>query len=170
MVRMTTGSTAGPSPAATASTAARAPLNRVEQELRVVLRRAAAAQSELARRIHPDLDASAYPLLAIISAEPGVHATELARRFGIGRATISRQLSRLDELGLIHRAVDPEDNRGQLLTATESGHAHVEAARTARLDYLGKVFADWPDDDVSALADLLARYSASVDEVRGRAD
>lgn len=139
------------------------PLAQVEQELRLTLRRAAAASAELARRIHPDLDASAYPLLAVIEAEPGVHATELARRFGVGRATISRQLSRLEELGLISRTVDPEDSRGQLLNVTSTGSDRLATARSRRLDYLAEVFGTWSEEDILTFAALLHRYSENSD-------
>jgi DNA-binding MarR family transcriptional regulator len=141
-------------------------LVQVEQELRLTLRRAASASAELARRIHPDLDASAYPLLALIDAEPGVRATELAQRFGIGRATISRQLSRLHDLELISRTTDPKDSRGQLLTITPAGAERLGAARAARLDYLADVFSAWPEDDVRLFASLLARYSESAEAER----
>lgn len=151
-----------------ASAATENPLAHVERELRLTLRRAAAGSAELARRIHPELDASAYPLLSVIQDEPGVHATELARRFGIGRATISRQLSKLEELGLIHRAVDPEDSRGQLLTITDLGSQRITVARERRLQYLGEVFAGWDDGDVEQLASLLSRYTASADAWKAR--
>ena len=76
----------------------------LERELRVLLRRAGAAAAAMARRIHPGLEASAYPLLAHIADHPGVRGSDLAAHFGVGRATISRQLSRLHTLGLVARA------------------------------------------------------------------
>ncbi|PJI93861.1 MarR family winged helix-turn-helix transcriptional regulator [Luteimicrobium subarcticum] len=149
-------------------TGRRIPLPRVEQELRLVLRRATAASAELARRVHPDLEASAYPLLMVIRDEPGVHATELAQRFGIGRATISRQLSRLEDLEIITRTVDPADSRGQLISLTAVGTQRISDAQANRLQWLDDVLTEWPDDDVDQFADLLARYSASVEAWRAR--
>lgn len=147
----------------------RASVVRVEQELRLVLRRAAAAQADLARRVHADLDASAFPLVAVIGDESGIRATELAQRFGIGRATISRQLARLEQLGLIQRVTDPSDSRGQLLSLTALGEEQLASTRSGRLAHYEQVFQDWDDADLERLAELLARYSASAATPRAKA-
>ncbi|WP_265520302.1 MarR family winged helix-turn-helix transcriptional regulator [Oerskovia flava] len=140
----------------------------LERELRVLLRRAGAAATAMARRIHPDLPASAYPLLAHIAGSTGVRGSDLADQFGVGRATISRQLSRLHDLGLVERSVDPEDSRGQIISLTEDGAARLEAAQQARVVSVSEALAAWEPKDVAALADLLHQYS--VDVVRWQAN
>jgi DNA-binding MarR family transcriptional regulator len=134
----------------------------LEAELRVLLRRAAATAGVFARRVHPDLEASAYPLLAHIAAHPGVRGSHLAEHFGLGRATISRQLTRLYELGLVQRELDPDDSRGQLISLTAHGLERYEGAHRARVDVTREVLANWPADDVATLADLLRRYGDAV--------
>ncbi len=132
-----------------------------ERELRLIIRRAQSAAAETARRVHPELEASAYPLLAHISMNPGTRGSDLAAHFGIGRATVSRQLSRLVALGLVRREVDPEDTRGQRITLTEDGAARFEHARAARVEMFREILADWDREDVTELATLLRRYSES---------
>ena len=46
----------------------------------------------MARRIHPDLEASAYPLLAHIADHPGVRGSELAAHFGVAPTEVLRRL------------------------------------------------------------------------------
>ena len=134
----------------------------LERELRVLLRRAGAAAAAMARRIHPGLEASAYPLLAHIADHPGVRGSDLAAHFGVGRATISRQLSRLHTLGLVAREVDPDDSRGQLITLTADGNARLQAAHSGRVSSITEALVGWERDDVAILAGLLHRYSEDV--------
>jgi DNA-binding MarR family transcriptional regulator len=134
----------------------------LEGELRILFRRASAVTSATARRVHPDLDASAYPLLAHIAEHPGVRGSELAAHVGVGRGTISRQLARLQDLGLVTRMADPEDSRGQMLTLTDDGASRFEEARNGRVAAIGAIMQDWSPADVSTLTNLLHRYSADV--------
>jgi len=138
------------------------PLHALERELRVLTRRAGSSANAMAKRIHPDLDASAYPLLAHIWANPGVRGSDLAQQFGVGRATISRQLARLESVGLVDRDVDHEVSRGQIITLTEEGAALLRSTHERRVDSISQALSDWSPDDVAALAGLLHRYSHDV--------
>jgi DNA-binding MarR family transcriptional regulator len=136
------------------------PIGALERELRILVRRATSSAAQTALRVHPELDASAYPLLAHIALHPGTRGSDLAAHFGVGRATVSRQLARLEQLGLIHREADPEDSRGQLITLTRDGEARFEAAQSGRRAALEQALARWDTDDIAQLAALLHRYSA----------
>ena len=138
------------------------PFGALEREVRVLIRRAQSTSAKTARLIHPELDASAYPLLAHIAMHPGTRGSDLAAHFGVGRATVSRQLSRLAELGLVHRETDPEDTRGQRITLTDDGAARFQHARDARVAMLEGALSQWPKDDVATLARLLNHYSTDV--------
>jgi DNA-binding MarR family transcriptional regulator len=138
------------------------PFEGLEREIRLLIRRAQSSGTSIARRVHPELDASAYPLLAYIAERPGARGSDLAAFFGVGRATVSRQLSRLVELGLVERTVDPEDSRGQCITLTPDGAARFDRARTSRVAMLEGALATWETEDVAQLARLLNRYSADI--------
>lgn len=144
------------------------PNSRVERELGLLLRRAHASSSTVAARVHPDLDAAAYPLLVRIAADPGVRASELADHVGVGRATISRQVRRLEQLGLLVRRPDPDDSRGQLLGLTGEGARRLTEAQEARRAWLREALSSWSDDDVGVLADALERLNLTLDAVRRR--
>lgn len=142
------------------------PLARIEAELGLLLRRARSQAERLSRAVHPDLEPSAYPLLVRIAQAPGIRAGELARLIGIGRGTMSRQLARLEHLGLIERQADPQDSRGQLIRLTDAGEEQMRQARRARRDYLAAALTDWSEDDRGVLADQLARLNRDLTEHR----
>jgi len=138
------------------------PFRAVESELAMLMRRSHAISRQLARTVHPDVDPSASPLLARIAKTPDVRASELAALFGVGRGTMSRQLARLDELGLIERRADPDDSRGQLIRLTERGTRRSEDVRATGRAFLRTALRDWSDEDTALLAAQLARLNVDL--------
>ncbi|GGW19159.1 transcriptional regulator [Streptomyces capoamus] len=127
----------------------------LERELTVLLRRARANQGEMAREVHPDLESSAYGLLIRLDELGGQRATALAAYIGVGKATMSRQLRALEELGLIAREPDPADGRAWLVTLTEEGRRRVGTVREARRARYVRQLAHWDRSEVAELARLL---------------
>ncbi|CAL9295779.1 MarR family winged helix-turn-helix transcriptional regulator [Streptomyces sp. SudanB182_2057] len=127
----------------------------LERELTVLLRRARANQAEMAREVHPDLESSAYGLLIRLDEQGGQRATELAAYIGVGKATMSRQLRALEELGLIAREPDPADGRAWLVTLTDEGSRRVGTVREARRARYVRELAHWDRREVAELARLL---------------
>jgi DNA-binding MarR family transcriptional regulator len=137
--------------------------NALEQELGTLLRRARAMSAEMGREVHPDLDPEAYGLLAGIHDYSWARACDLALHFGLGKATVSRQLKVLAQLGLIERRPDPGDGRAHVLALTEEGRQRLESARTARRKRWHVVLGTWPIDDVLLMAGMLARFNRLCD-------
>ncbi|AZM60057.1 MULTISPECIES: MarR family winged helix-turn-helix transcriptional regulator [unclassified Streptomyces] len=134
----------------------------LERELTVLLRRARASQGEMAREVHPDLEPSAYGLLVRLDECGRQRATELAAYIGVGKATMSRQLRALEQLGLLAREPDPADGRAWLVALTEEGQQRVSRVREARrARYAGRL-ADWDPAEVTELARLLNQLNRSM--------
>lgn len=127
----------------------------LERELAVFLRRARASSGEMAREVHPELEPAAYGLLVRLEESGPQRATELAAYFGVGKATMSRQLRALEELGLVTREPDPADGRASLLRLTGEGLARFRRVRNARRERYVRKLADWDRDEVAELARLL---------------
>jgi len=135
----------------------------LEQELGTLLRRARALSAEMGREAHPELDSEAYGLLAGVHDYSWARASELALHFGLGKATVSRQLKVLAQLGLIEREPDPDDGRAHVLVLTEEGRQRLEHARTARRKRWHAVLGTWPIDDVRLMAGMLGRFNHLCD-------
>jgi DNA-binding MarR family transcriptional regulator len=135
----------------------------IEHELCMFLRRARAISAEMCRKVHPDLDPEAYGLLVGIHDHGQARASELAGHFGLGKATVSRQLKVLAELGLIEREPDPGDGRAHVLVLTTEGRERLEATRSARRSSWHAKLGRWPVEDVRMLADMLARFNGLSD-------
>jgi DNA-binding MarR family transcriptional regulator len=134
----------------------------VERELAVLLRRARAFSSQLARQFHPDLEAGAYALLLWLDDVGSARQTEMAAFFGVGKPTLSRQLGLLEQLDLITRTVDDTDRRAQVITLTSGGAAQLAQVRTLRRDRFRTLFGLWTDQDVETFGALLGRLNQMI--------
>ncbi|MET8631358.1 MarR family winged helix-turn-helix transcriptional regulator [Streptomyces sp. NPDC004096] len=136
----------------------------LERELTVFLRRARANQGEMAREVHPDLEPAAYGLLVRLEEYGRQRATELAAYIGVGKATMSRQLRALEELGLVAREPDPADGRAWLVHLTEEGRGRVGNVRDARRARYVRELSHWDRREVAELARLLNQLNRSMEK------
>ncbi|MCQ4208304.1 MarR family winged helix-turn-helix transcriptional regulator [Streptomyces longispororuber] len=135
----------------------------LERELTVFLRRARASSGEMAREVHPDLEPAAYGLLVRLEECGAQRATELAAYIGVGKATMSRQLRALEELGFVAREPDPADGRAWLVSLTDRGRADFRQVRDARRVRYVRQLAGWDRHEVAELARLLHQLNAGAE-------
>lgn len=135
----------------------------LERELTVLLRRARAKSGEMARAVHPDLESSAYGLLARLEESGPLRATELAAYIGVGKATMSRQLRALEQLGLVAREPDPADGRAWLVHLTGEGRERFRRVRDARRERYVRQLTGWDRAEVAELARLLHQLNQGDD-------
>lgn len=135
----------------------------LERELAVFLRRARANSGEMAREVHPELEPAAYGLLVRLEETGQQRATDLAAYFGVGKATMSRQLRALEGLGLVTREPDPADGRASLVRLTGEGVARFRRVRDARRERYVRKLADWDRAEVAELARLLRHLNARAE-------
>ncbi|WP_326699786.1 MarR family transcriptional regulator [Streptomyces sp. NBC_01754] len=154
------GSGSGGEPGATAGSGVDHEFLALERELAVFLRRARANSGEMAREVHPDLEPAAYGLLVRLESAGRQRPTDLAAYFGVGRATMSRQLHALEGLGLVARESDPADGRVSLVRLTGEGLTRFRRVRDARRGRYADKLADWDRAEVAELARLLHHLNA----------
>ena len=82
---------------------------------------------------------------------------ELARLEQIGKSTMTRLVSKLEDAGYLHRWVDRSDGRVSLVTVTDHGADVLRAARARQQAYLLRQFEAL---DVADQAALLASVAA----------
>lgn len=139
----------------------------LERELTLLLRRARASSGEMARQVHPDLEPAAYGLLVCLDDSGPQRATDLAAYIGVGKATMSRQLRALEDLGLVAREPDPADGRAWLVHLTEEGGRRFREVRTGRRERYVRQLSGWDRAEVAELARLLRQLNASAEGVSG---
>jgi DNA-binding MarR family transcriptional regulator len=137
-----------------------------DQILRLT-RTAGAMKSQLAARHAGAEDGAhgiewaAYALLFQLVTDGPKRSSALAEAVCVDPSTVSRQVAELVKAGLVERVPDPADGRASLLVATERGREVHAMRRERRVATFGRIVADWPADDVTALTDLLARFNDS---------
>lgn len=103
-------------------------------------------------------------LLARLVRDGEQRATDLAAETFLDLSTVSRQVRSMVDRGLIGRRPDPEDRRGSLLYATESGRAVFETYRQQRDAQLAQLLAPWPPEDRYQLIRLMTRLNDDLVE------
>jgi DNA-binding MarR family transcriptional regulator len=99
-------------------------------------------------------------------ADGALRLGELGRRLGIAPSTLSRNLDRLEERGLVERGPDPDDRRALRAVLTVAGNEAAAAVRRQELDFARMILANLPDastdSTVTALEDLLVSIRSAT--------
>jgi DNA-binding MarR family transcriptional regulator len=110
------------------------------------------------------LDRALFPLLVGIQRFGPIGVVELADRAGRDHTTVSRQVAKLAELGLVDRRPSATDRRVKEAVISSAGRRVTDALDAARHRLNAPVFAHWSDRDLFELERLMRRY---VDDLHG---
>jgi DNA-binding MarR family transcriptional regulator len=105
------------------------------------------------------LDRALFPLLVLIQRRGPVGVGELADRVGRDYTTVSRQVAKLENLGLVARRTGKTDRRVTEAVVTEKGQVMSEILDVARERLMRKALARWSKHDFEELARLLRRFA-----------
>ncbi len=109
------------------------------------------------------LDRALFPLLVRIGVSQAIGVVELAEQVGRDHSTISRQLTKLDELGLVSRRSSTYDQRVREAVITKKGARLVRSITAARRNLLRALLAHWTKEELNTLLRLNRRLA---DEMR----
>ena len=118
-----------------------------------------------APRLHPAVDATAYPLLFNLHAGPK-RVSELADCIHSDVSTVSRQTTTLVSHQLAEKVADPADGRAQVITLTAEGTALIERIKEQRAQWFQAMLADWSAEDVADFTAYLSRFGDSLEASR----
>jgi len=104
------------------------------------------------------LDRALFPLLVGIERFGPIGVVELADRAGRDHTTVSRQVAKLAELGLVDRRPSATDRRVKEAVISSAGRRVTDALDAARHRLSAPVFAHWSDRDLLELDRLMRRY------------
>ena len=112
------------------------------------------------------LDRALFPLLVRLGRRGPLSVAGLAAQVGRDHTTISRQLAKLESLGLVSRRGGGSDRRVRPAVLTPAGDEIVQAITAARRRLLSRALAEWSVADRANLAMLNRRF---VDALSGAA-
>lgn len=136
----------------------------IETEIALLIRRAEASRRATPMAPHRALDRAAYVILRHLTDQGPTNVSAIADALSLDGSTVTRQVTALQRAGLVSRQPDPHDGRGTLVSPTASGRTRFAAVRAARRELYQRILADWSDGDRTALADLLHRLNAAIDD------
>lgn len=113
------------------------------------------------------LDRALFPLLVGIERFGPIGVVEAADRLGRDYTTVSRQVAKLESLGLVERRASAADKRVREAVATASGKAMTDRIDRARERILGGVFAEWSAEELDSFVYLTRRFA---DAIRGQTE
>jgi DNA-binding MarR family transcriptional regulator len=108
------------------------------------------------------LDRALFPLLVVVERRGPIGVVDLADRVGRDYTTVSRQVAKLERLGLVKRQTATADRRVSQATVTAKGKAMADAVDKARERIVGAMFATWDDRDVKELVRLMRMFADAV--------
>jgi DNA-binding MarR family transcriptional regulator len=105
------------------------------------------------------LDRALFPLLIRIERFGPIGVVELADGVGRDYTTISRQVAKLESLGLVTRRQSALDRRLREAVVTAKGNAMIDLIDAARERYFREMFADWNPAEVAELTRLVRKFA-----------
>lgn len=111
------------------------------------------------------LDRALFRLLVVIERLGPIGVVELADRLGRDYTTVSRQVAKLDAMGLITRRGNAQDRRIREALIAPSGKVMTDRLDAARARLAREAFADWPEQDVADLVRLMVRFAAALERM-----
>lgn len=119
---------------------------------------------ELDRGIDPAKALACMAIADLLHDQPDrtVTVKDVAGALSLEHSTVSRLLADTEALGLISRTADTEDRRRTTVTLTPMGQHVVGEIVAIRTWALSEVLAEWPDEDLGRLAELIEGFSAAV--------
>lgn len=111
------------------------------------------------------LERALFPLLVLVERLGPIGVVDLAGRVGRDHTTVSRQVARLEELGLVQRRAGQADRRVREAVITPQGKAATDAVDAARGRMALALFRDWSPDEFDDLVRLMRKFADGMGEV-----
>jgi len=110
------------------------------------------------------LDRALFSVLVGIERLGPIGVMELAERTGRDYTTISRQVAKLESLGLVNRRVNPADRRVREAIISSKGKAMTDRIDAARERMGNVIFKDWSRDELDVFVRLIRKFAASLED------
>ena len=108
------------------------------------------------------LDRALFPLLVGIERFGPIGIVDLADRVGRDYTTVSRQVAKLESLGLAERREHPTDRRVREAVITAKGKAMTDLVDAARERIGRAIFATWDAAEIDNLVRLTRKFADAM--------
>jgi DNA-binding MarR family transcriptional regulator len=112
-----------------------------------------------------DLDRALFPLLVLIERKGPIGVVELANLAGRDYTTVSRQVAKLETLGLIARSPSKPDKRVRESKITPKGRRLTTRIHAARERIATILYSNWTKRDLKDLTRLMRRFADELSTV-----
>ncbi|MFC8731145.1 MarR family winged helix-turn-helix transcriptional regulator [Luteimicrobium sp. NPDC057192] len=114
-----------------------------------------------------DLSSTAASVLYRLARSGPSRVTDMAHAAGVSQPSMSQLVGRLEQDGLVDRAVDGDDRRAVLVAISDPGRAVIGARRAQRAALFDEALGRLDDGDRVAIAAALPALDRLVDAVVG---
>ena len=128
----------------------------------VLLRLRSYWETEDPRRVG-GLTASQLSLLLSLSEHPGCRVQDTAQRLDLTAPTISIGVRRLENMGLVQRGADPDDQRAVCLYLSPQGRKIASKARSLRAAKLDTMLSTLTVNEQELLLGMLEKVVPNTD-------
>jgi DNA-binding MarR family transcriptional regulator len=108
------------------------------------------------------LDRALFPLLVGIERFGPIGVVELADRVGRDYTTVSRQVAKLESLGLVERHGSAADRRVRETVISPKGKTMTDLVDAARERIGRAIFEAWDTHDIDELVRLMRKFADAV--------
>lgn len=111
------------------------------------------------------LDRALFSILISIERLGPIGVVELAERAGRDYTTVSRQVAKLEKLGLVIRQHNAVDRRIREAVISPTGKAMTERIDAAREQMGNVIFKGWSQDELDIFVRLMQKFADAMDSV-----
>lgn len=102
-------------------------------------------------------------LLEYIISHPECSQKDIADRFALSKATVTKSVKRMIKNGIITRVVNPEDERKFMLKATEKGNELSDSCINIFKNVDELTFKDFSEEEVEQFSNYLDRIMENLE-------
>lgn len=113
------------------------------------------------------LERALFSVLVGVERMGPIPLVELAKGMGRDYTTVSRQVSRLEELGLVRREPNSVDRRVRKVAITPGGKKMTDRVDAAREKLGRKILDSWEPKDVGELVRLMRKFADALRSAGG---
>lgn len=110
------------------------------------------------------LDQALFRLLVVIERLGPIGVVDLADRLGRDYTTISRQLAKLESMGMVMRHENAEDRRMREAVVSAKGKVVTDRLDQARERLAREIFQDWTAEDITDLVRLMRKFAEALEQ------